>query len=180
MLHFNFASAAAQAGGGLAVVGNLPYYITSPILMKLAENAGTLDRAVLMMQREVADRVAAQPGSRDYGALSVIVQMYGPVEKLFTLPPGAFSPPPEVHSSVIRWRFAPRFAELEVNEGDLLGFVRRAFAQKRKTLANNLRAAGFASTMIASAMSQSGLDSRARAEELAIESFAALWKVLRP
>ncbi|MGB6193117.1 MAG: 16S rRNA (adenine(1518)-N(6)/adenine(1519)-N(6))-dimethyltransferase RsmA, partial [Terracidiphilus sp.] len=140
VLTFDFESSAAKAGERLAVVGNLPYYITSPILTKLAESSGALDRAVLMMQREVADRVASQPGSRDYGALSVIAQMYGPVEKLLTLPPGAFSPPPEVHSSVIRWRFAPRFAELEVDETEFLDFVRRAFAQKRKTLSNNLRA----------------------------------------
>src|ERR1035438_4055305 len=91
-----------------------------------------------MVQREVADRITAQPGSRDYGLLSVTVQMYGPAEKLFTLPPASFSPPPDVHSTVIRWRFAPRFAELEVNETSFLPFVRKAFAQKRKTLANNL------------------------------------------
>ncbi len=74
-----------------------------------------LDRAVLMVQREVAERVTAEPGSRDYGLLSVTVQMHGPVERLFTLPPSAFSPPPEVHSTVFRWRFAPRFRELEVD-----------------------------------------------------------------
>ena len=97
-----------------------------------------------MVQREVADRVTAAPGSRDYGLLSVTAQMYGPVEQLFTLPPSAFSPPPQVHSTVIRWRFAPRFAELCVQEAGFLRFLRQAFAQKRKTLANNLRAAGVA------------------------------------
>ena len=75
------------------VVGNLPYYITSPILLKLAASYAALDRAVLMVQREVADRIAAGPGSRDYGLLSVTVQLYGSVEKLFTLPPTVFSPP---------------------------------------------------------------------------------------
>lgn len=178
VLQFNFASAAARVGGPLAVVGNLPYYITSPILTKLAESSGALDRAVLMMQREVADRVGSQPGSRDYGALSVVTQIYGPVEKLFTLPPGAFSPPPEVHSSVIRWRFAPRFAELGVDEAAFLRFVRQAFAQKRKTLANNLRAASFEQATIARAMDHTGLDTRARAEELTVENFAQLWSVL--
>jgi 16S rRNA (adenine1518-N6/adenine1519-N6)-dimethyltransferase len=179
VLNFDFAAAAATAGERIAVVGNLPYYITSPILLKLAASHASIDRAVLMMQREVADRVVADPGSRDYGLLSVTVQMYGPVERLFTLPPGAFTPPPEVHSTVIRWRFAPRFTELGVEEADFLALVRQAFAQKRKTLANNLRAAGKTPTEIQHALSRAGINARARAEELSLETFAALWKALR-
>jgi 16S rRNA (adenine1518-N6/adenine1519-N6)-dimethyltransferase len=178
VLNFDFAEAAATAGERLCVVGNLPYYITSPILLKLAAGHAALDRAVLMVQREVADRIAAHPGSRDYGLLSVTVQMYGPAERLFTLPPDAFSPPPDVHSTVFRWRFAPRFAELGVEEAGFLGFVRQAFAQKRKTLANNLRAAGVAATAAAAAMSRASIDPQARAEALSIETFAALWQVL--
>ncbi len=178
VLGFDFASASASAGERFAIVGNLPYYITSPILLKLAASAASLDRAVLMMQREVADRVVAAPGSRDYGVLSVSVQMYGPVEKLFTLPPGAFSPPPEVHSSVIRWRFAPRSTELNVDEARFLTFIRQAFAQKRKTLANNLRAAGFNSAQIETALSRTGTPSQARAEELPLEALATLWRAL--
>ena len=114
VLKFDFAAAAKEAGRKLVVTGNLPYYITSPILLHLAASHAALDRAVLMVQREVAERITAVPGSRDYGLLSVTAQMYGPVEALFTLPPGAFSPPPQVHSTVFRWRFAPRFAELGV------------------------------------------------------------------
>jgi 16S rRNA (adenine1518-N6/adenine1519-N6)-dimethyltransferase len=178
VLSFDF-SAAAVAGERLAVVGNLPYYITSPILLKLAASHASIDRAVLMMQREVADRVAADPGSRDYGSLSVTVQMYGPVERLFTLPPDAFSPPPEVHSTVVRWRFAPRFAELGVEESEFLAFVRQAFAQKRKTLANNLRAAGIATAEIQAALTLAGISAHSRAEELSLETFAALWRALR-
>jgi 16S rRNA (adenine1518-N6/adenine1519-N6)-dimethyltransferase len=179
VLNFDFAAAAADAGERVAVVGNLPYYITSPILLRLAASHASIDRAVLMMQREVADRVVADPGSRDYGLLSVTVQMYGPVERLFTLPPGAFSPPPEVHSTVIRWRFAPRFAELGVEEVDFLALARQAFAQKRKTLANNLRAAGIPPAEIQDALARAGIDAQARAEELSLEAFAALWKALR-
>lgn len=179
VLEFDFQSLRAAVGSRLAVVGNLPYYITSPILLKLAASSASLNQAVLMMQREVADRVVAEPGSRDYGALSVTVQMYGPVERLFTLPPGAFSPPPEVYSSVIRWRFSPRFAELEVDEAQFLAFVRQAFAQKRKTLANNMRAADFTQAAVEAAMTRTGIDTRARAEELSIESLAALWKATR-
>ena len=77
-----------------------------------------------MVQREVADRVAATPGCRDYGLLSVTAQLYGPIENLFTLPPEAFSPPPEVHSTVFRWRFAPRITELGVDETGFLQFLR--------------------------------------------------------
>jgi len=179
VLQFDFAAASAAAGQRLAVAGNLPYYITSQILLKLAASHAVLDRAMLMVQREVADRVTAQPGSRDYGLLSVTVQMYGPAEKLFTLPPEAFSPPPEVHSTVFRWRFAPRFEELAVDEVTFLPFVRKAFAQKRKTLANNLRAAQFAPAVVSAALKQSGIDAQARAEALPIEALARLWHALK-
>lgn len=175
VLHFDFADEAEKAGKRLPVAGNLPYYITSPILLKLAENHASLDRAVLMVQRELADRITARPGSRDYGVLSVTVQMYGPAEPLFTLPPGAFSPPPDVHSTVFRWRFAPRFAELGVEEAGFLRFVRTAFAQKRKTLANNLRAAGISTELIHKALQQSGIAAQARAEALSLGELARLW-----
>jgi len=179
VLQFDFAEAAKEAGERLRVVGNLPYYITSPILLKLAASHAAIEAAVLMVQREVADRVTAAPGSRDYGVLTVTVQMYGPVEPLFTLPPAAFSPPPEVHSTVFRWRFAPRFAELGVEEDGFLSFVRQVFAQKRKTLANNLRAAGIDTETAAAAMQRAGIDSLARAEAASIELLTALWQALR-
>jgi 16S rRNA (adenine1518-N6/adenine1519-N6)-dimethyltransferase len=178
VLSFDFAAAASSANQRLIVAGNLPYYITSPILLKLAENAAVLDRAVLMVQREVADRVAAAPGSRDFGLLSVAVQMHGPVERLFTLPPSAFSPPPEVHSTVFRWRFAPRFNELHVDRDAFLRFLRQIFAAKRKTLSNNLRAAGVDQLVAENALSQAGIDSKARAEAVPVETIAALWRIL--
>jgi 16S rRNA (adenine1518-N6/adenine1519-N6)-dimethyltransferase len=179
VLDFDFAEISARTGRPVAVVGNLPYYITSPILLKLAANHTDLDRAVLMMQREVADRVAAQPGSRDYGLLSGTVQLYGPVEPLFTLAPGAFSPPPQVHSTVVRWRFAPRFVALGVEPTLFLKFVRQAFAQKRKTLSNNLRAADFPTSAIDGALTASAIDPQVRAEALSLESLATLWKHLQ-
>jgi 16S rRNA (adenine1518-N6/adenine1519-N6)-dimethyltransferase len=179
VLQFDFAAAAAQAHQKLAVVGNLPYYITSPILLRLAESAASLHRAVLMVQREVADRIVAEPGTRDYGLLTLTVQMYGPVERLFTLPPGAFSPPPEVHSTVFRWRFAPRFHELGVEEGPFLDFARQVFAQKRKTLANNLRAASYSPDTIQAALGNAGIPPQARAEELSIEALARLFNELQ-
>jgi 16S rRNA (adenine1518-N6/adenine1519-N6)-dimethyltransferase len=179
VLAFDLAAAAAEAGQQLLIFGNLPYYITSQILLKLAANHAVIDGAALMVQREVADRITAAPGSRDYGLLSVTVQLYGPATNLFTLPPSAFTPPPDVHSSVFRWRFAPRFAELGVDEASFPPFVRKVFAQKRKTLSNNLRAAGFAPAVIVSALTHASIDPRARAEELPIETLANLWQALQ-
>jgi 16S rRNA (adenine1518-N6/adenine1519-N6)-dimethyltransferase len=178
VLHFDFTEAAAQAGERLRIAGNLPYYITSPILLKLAASHASLDLAVLMVQKELADRVTAAPGSRDYGLLSVTVQLYGPAEQVFTLPPSAFSPPPKVHSAVFRWRFAPRFAELRVDEKAFLRFLRQAFAQKRKTLANNLRAAGIEPAMAANILTRAGIEEKARAEALPVEALAACWHAL--
>jgi 16S rRNA (adenine1518-N6/adenine1519-N6)-dimethyltransferase len=175
VLQFDFAAASAAAGERLPVVGNLPYGITSQILLKLAANHAVLDRAVLMVQREVADRVTAEPGSRDYGLLSVTVQMYGPAQNLFTLPPESFTPPPDVHSTVFRWRFEPRFAELGVDETSFPRFIRQCFAQKRKTLANNLRAAGIAPATITAALNQAEISALARAEALSVDTFATLW-----
>jgi 16S rRNA (adenine1518-N6/adenine1519-N6)-dimethyltransferase len=179
VLTFDLAAAAAQAGQQLLIFGNLPYYITSQILLKLAAGHAAIDRAALMVQREVADRITASPGSRDYGLLSVTVQLYGPATNLFTLPPSAFTPPPDVYSSVFRWRFAPRFAELGVDETSFPPFVRKVFAQKRKTLSNNLRAACFSPAAITSALTHASIDPRARAEELPVETLAALFKSLQ-
>ncbi len=178
VLHFDFAAASASAGQRLLVAGNLPYGITSQILLRLAASHAVLDRAVLMVQREVADRIAAPPGSRDYGLLSVTVQLYGSADKLFTLPPSAFTPPPDVYSTVFRWRLAPRIVELGVEEVGFLRFMRQVFAQKRKTLANNLRAAGFSAEAIAAGLTAAHIPSQARSEALPIEAFAALWRSL--
>src|SRR5712672_9141 len=121
------------------VVGNLPYYITSDILLRLFEFHEQFDVIVIMVQREVADRIAAVPGTRDYGMLSATAQLYTKVENLFTLPPDSFSPPPKVHSSVLRMTVAPRFDELGITPAEFIRFLKLAFAMKRKTLLNNLR-----------------------------------------
>ena len=165
----------------LDVVGNLPYYITSDILLHLyaAARDGFLRRAVVMMQREVAQRIAAQPGSSDYGALSAVTQLHASVAELFTLPPTAFSPPPEVFSTVLRLDFAPRFAELAVAFEGLNRFLRSTFAQKRKTLSNNLRSAGYSATAIAAAW-PAGLPTQARSETVSLEELAALYRSLGP
>jgi 16S rRNA (adenine1518-N6/adenine1519-N6)-dimethyltransferase len=178
VLQFDFGAAAKEAGQPLMVVGNLPYYITSPILLHLAAHAKSLDRAVLMVQREVADRVTARPGTREYGLLSVTLQLYGSTEPLFTLPPEAFVPPPEVHSTVFRWIFAPRFSELDVEEQPFIAFLKQCFAQKRKTLANNLRAAGLDAGTVSAAYDAAAIPPLVRAEILTLEQFACLWRAL--
>jgi 16S rRNA (adenine1518-N6/adenine1519-N6)-dimethyltransferase len=167
------------AGETADVVGNLPYYITSDILLQLfaAGRAGVVSRAVLMMQREVADRVSAAPGVRDYGLLSATAQMNARVDHLFVLPPSAFSPPPEVYSTVLRLEFAPRFAELGVDAAGFDAFLKQSFAQKRKTLNNNLRAAGYSAEQIAAAWPAS-IPQLARAESLGLEAMAELYRSL--
>jgi 16S rRNA (adenine1518-N6/adenine1519-N6)-dimethyltransferase len=163
------------------VVGNLPYYITSEILLRLfaAGARGVLARAIVMMQREVADRLAASPGVRDYGLLSATAQMNARVETLFTLPPTAFSPPPDVFSTVLRLEFAPRFEELGVDAAGFDAFLRTCFAQKRKTLVNNLRSAGYTPEEIHAAW-PAEIPALARAESLALEPMARLYRALPP
>jgi 16S rRNA (adenine1518-N6/adenine1519-N6)-dimethyltransferase len=121
--------------GPAVIAGNLPYYITSPILSKILEAGFACRRAVLMMQREVAERLTAPPGTRDYGYLSVLVQSQSVTELLFRVPPGAFSPPPKVDSAVVALR---PIAERPSRE--FLRFAAAAFRQKRKNLRNNLAA----------------------------------------
>ncbi len=163
----------------LDVVGNLPYYITSDILLHLfaAAREGVVSRAVVMMQREVAERIVAGPGSSEYGALSAITQMHARVTNLFTLPPSAFSPPPDVYSTVLRLEFAPRFAELGVAFESFNRFLRASFAQKRKTLANNLRAAGYAPAELTAAWPET-IALQARSEAVSLEAMAALYRAL--
>ena len=161
---------------GVDVIGNLPYYITSDILLHLfaAARRGMLRRAVLMMQREVAERVCATPGSREYGLLSATAQMHGRVETLFTLPPGAFSPPPEVFSTVVRMEFAPRFVELGVDPAGFDAFLKVCFAQKCKTLFNNLRAAGYLPVQIVESWPEA-IARDVRAESVSLEAAAGLF-----
>jgi 16S rRNA (adenine1518-N6/adenine1519-N6)-dimethyltransferase len=165
--------------GKLRVVGNLPYYITSGILLHLFEYSGSVATAVVMMQREVADRVIAKPGSRDYGLLSATAQLYARIERILTLSPSAFMPPPEVHSTVLRLTMRPRLAELGVEASTFLPFLRQSFAQKRKTLGKNLRAAGFSVVGIADSLAKLSISATARAEEIDLEQMAALWRSLR-
>ena len=161
----------------MRVVGNLPYYITSDILLRLFEFSKYFDSIVIMVQREVADRIAAQPGGRDYGMLSATAQLYGRVEKLFTLPPGAFVPPPKVHSAVLRMTIDPKQEKLGVAGDGFIDFLRLSFGQKRKTLWNNLKAK-YAGAELKRALAEAKVKATARAETLSLEESAAVYRAL--
>jgi 16S rRNA (adenine1518-N6/adenine1519-N6)-dimethyltransferase len=165
------------------VLGNLPYYITSDILLRLFEYCKYFGTMVVLVQREVADRVAAEPGSRDYGLLSATVQLHARVEKLFTLPPGAFTPPPKVHSTALRLTIAPRQRELGLDgdgrmEEGFIDFLKLSFGQKRKTLWNNLKSS-YPETDLRAALAEAKVKPAARAETLSLDESAALFRALR-
>ncbi len=170
------------------VIGNLPYYITSDILLRLFDYAKYFSTIVILVQREVADRIAAKPGSRDYGLLSATTQLYARVEKLFTIPPGAFSPPPKVHSTALRLTIAPRQKELGLDgnggieagqmKDGFIDFLKLSFGQKRKTLWNNLKS-NYPEPLLCAALAHAKVKPAARAETLTLEESATLFRALR-
>jgi 16S rRNA (adenine1518-N6/adenine1519-N6)-dimethyltransferase len=160
------------------VVGNLPYYITSDILLRLFEFSKYFESLVIMVQKEVADRIAAEPGGRDYGVLSATAQLYARVEKLFSLPPGAFAPPPKVHSTVLRLTIDPQQEKLGVAGDGFIDFLRLSFAQKRKTLWNNLKA-NYGEAGLKRALAEAKVKPTARAETLSLRESAAVFRALQ-
>ena len=156
------------------LVGNLPYYITSDILLKLFAQHENFSEMVIMVQREVAERIAAKPRTRDYGLLTVTAQLYCDITNLFTLPPGAFSPPPKVYSTVLRLKVVPKSAKLGLSgkENEFIDFLKLGFGQKRKTLVNNLKTK-YAD--VAALMKKNKLRADARAEALSLEELARLF-----
>lgn len=179
ILRLPLASLPARYGFERArVAGNLPYYITSPILTHLFAARHVLDSIVVMVQLEVAHRITARPGRRDYGLLSVSAQYFTRPELLFRIPPGAFRPAPKVDSALIRLTPCDRGSELGIADADaFLRFVGGCFRQKRKTLANNLKDR-YAPGQILQGLSAIKAKPNARAEELAVEQLAALYRAL--
>lgn len=156
--------------GRAVVAGNLPYYISSPIIERVLSLGDALKRAVFLVQKEVAQRLAATPGTRDYGYLSVLAQFHASVEMLFVVPPAAFVPPPKVDSAVVR--LTPR-EQPAADRTRFLAFASRCFVHKRKTLRNNLR--GSVPDEILRAMPEAGL----RAEQLSVAELVALHQRLQ-
>jgi 16S rRNA (adenine1518-N6/adenine1519-N6)-dimethyltransferase len=159
--------------GPAVAAGNLPYYISTAILSRAIASGSRLERGVFLVQKEVADRVTAQPGSRAYGALSVEMQLHAEVRTLFGVRPAAFHPPPKVDSSLIGFTLRSRAEELGVDsDEEFLKFVRLCFHQKRKTIRNNL-AADYEKEV-----TSDWPEAPLRAEQLTLENFAAMYRRL--
>ena len=162
------------------VFGYLPYYITSPILHHLFASRGCLRAMGLLVQREVAERLTARPGCRDYGYLTVSTELYSQARLALVVPPGAFSPPPKVQSALVAFQMRPRFPHWTLAEcDDFMEFVKLCFAQKRKTLLNNLGPI-YTREQVAAALAQAGDAVNLRAEQLSLEQLAAVSRILGP
>ncbi len=166
--------AALASGRRIRLYGNLPYYITSPILHHFFTFADLIDEIHLVIQEEVALRLTAKPETKQYGYLSVVTQLYTRPEFVLRIPRNAFSPPPEVGSALVTLRLPGDRANLALrDEAAFLEFVKSGFAQKRKTLVNNLRSL-FQPDVVREVLAAQGLRADARAEQLSVSQFAAL------
>jgi 16S rRNA (adenine1518-N6/adenine1519-N6)-dimethyltransferase len=175
---FDFAAASREVGRPLVVVGNLPYQIASALVVAIVEARGAVARAVVMVQREFAQRVVAPPGTRTYGRLSVTVQQYAEARILFHVPPGAFHPPPAVTSSVMRLDLRPAPLAPARDPALFAEVVKQAFATRRKMLRRALEP-GFGEEAVTRALAAAGIDATLRAERLSVGDFARLADALR-
>ena len=168
--------APAFAEGPVSVCANLPYYITSPILMKLLECGLPFDYITVMIQKEVADRLCSPAGGKDYGAITAVLSYYGEAEKLFVVPADKFIPAPKVDSAVIRIRLYKERPYHPQNEALMFRTIKAAFAQRRKTLSNAL-SAGFSELtkeQINDIIASCGHEPTVRGERLDIAQFVEL------
>ncbi len=164
----------------IMVVANLPYYITTPILTHLLENTKLIDGYVVMMQKEVANRLNAKVGTKDYNSLTILLNYYTNVEYLFTVPKKVFVPAPNVESAVVKI-LTKKEKEIEVDTNTFFNFVRSCFTQRRKTLMNNLIASSGKDKkeLLISACKDVNIDSQRRSETLTLEEFNKLHKELQ-
>ena len=168
-----------KLSGTWKVVANLPYYISTPIIQKLLACRSSFTSLTLMLQKEVADRIAAPPGGREYGYLSVLVQLYAKPRIEFTVPPGAFTPKPEVDSTVITLMLHDLPAVPFPDEDFFMRVIKAAFSQRRKTLRNALRQLKVPQQKMDMVLSKTGIDLGRRAETLTIDEFGRLAAFLR-
>ena len=160
-----------DAYGGVNVCANLPYYVTSPILFKLFEGPEEIEYITVMIQKEVADRFSAKPGSADYSALSVESQCLYEVKKLFTVPRTAFSPAPNVDSAIVQFHRRPGVSA----DPQFFSLIRASFAQRRKTLYNNLKEYTGSAEKAMAILQEAGIESGVRAQELDVTLFQKLY-----
>lgn len=179
-LRYDLAMAARWRGDRITVCGNLPYHIAAPIIFKVLEARAHVRRMVVMVQKEMADRIVAKPGGKDYGALSVMVQAFADVSMVTRVSAGSFVPPPKVESAVVR--IVPREGGAPCADiGDERHFsrvVHAGFGQRRKTLRNALRGAAFPDEAVDAALGAAAIDGGRRAETLSLAEFAALARAL--
>ena len=168
-------------GRKILVVGNLPYNISKPVLRRLVGYRDLVKRAVLMFQTEVADRLEALPGTKDYGAMTVLVRYYAEVTRVMKVPPGAFRPRPKVSSTVLTLDFERPYPRVAADEGWFETVVRGSFSHRRKTLVNSLRGAfpGWTRESILRALTTCGVDPSRRAETLSMDEFLAMASAFR-
>jgi len=174
-LTYDYAALAARAGRPPVVVGNLPYQIASPILFRLMETPAPLARIVVMLQKEMADRIVAPPGEKAYGALSVMVRLWGEPKLVCRVRAGGFVPAPRVDSAVLR--IVPRATPLDADRDQFSRVVHAAFGQRRKTLRNALSAA-FDGGVVDGALAAAAIDGQRRGETLSVDEFATLTRAL--
>ncbi len=169
-------------GKPIKVVANLPYYITTPIIMKLFESGAPIEGITVMVQQEVAERMAAEPGNKDYGSLSLAVGYYAEARRVLSVPPSSFIPQPKVGSAVVN---LTRYKEPRVSVKDekyLFEIIRTSFNQRRKTIANSISNnphLGASRQQVQDALISMGIDERARGEILTLEQFAELSDILQ-
>jgi 16S rRNA (adenine1518-N6/adenine1519-N6)-dimethyltransferase len=160
--------------GRWKVVANLPYYISTPIIQRLIVQREKFISLTLMLQKEVAERIASPPGGKEYGYLSVLVQFYTVPRMAFKVPPGAFTPRPEVDSLVITLTLRDRPAVVVRDEAFFFRVIKAAFSQRRKTLRNSLKQLGIAKEKMDAVLNNTGIDLGRRAETLTVEEFGTL------
>ena len=181
VLKVDLKSLLAEEFGGkpVAVCANLPYYITSPILMRLLEEKLPIRHITVMVQKEAAQRITAAPGSREAGAISYAVAYYAKPRLLFSVQPGSFYPPPKVTSAVIQLEVRQSPAVETADEAGFFRLIRAAFSQRRKTAANSVSGAlGIPKAAVMSALEAAGLPATARPEQLTLEDFSRLQRQL--
>lgn len=180
VMTFDFRSLSRSEGQRLVIMGNLPYSISSPLFFRLLESASSIRKAVFMIQKEVGERLTAQPGTKDYGVLSVLLKTYTHVSPLFIVGPGQFYPPPKVDSIVVCLDFLEK-PILDAFSFDFLRkMVNKAFQQRRKTLYNSLRSlVGKQTGSLDEAFTVSGIDPKRRPETLSFEEFVQIGKALQ-